>query len=286
MTMAPGPEGTFRRASVWCGLLALALAVLPAWPASAQSRLEAHYVASLGALPIGTGVWIINVEDDHYTMTATGKAAGFLRMFGSGDGAAAVRGAIAGGHVVPSGYAISIHTRHHTDEVKMTFAGGSVREMSLVPPVTPNPRRVPITEAHKHGVIDPISAGLLPAGPDGVGPQACRRSAAVFDGRMRFDLSLSFKRVEHVHAEHGGYDGPAVLCGVSFTPVAGHERDKFAIRYLHENRNMEVAFAPIAGTHFLAMYRIAVPTLLGPAILQATKFVTTTRPLRTGAKSQ
>jgi hypothetical protein len=259
------------------------LAALPALPAAAQGRLEAHYTASLAGLPIGTGAWIVSIDGNHYTMTATGKTIGFLRLFGNGDGAVAVGGTVGGSRLLPAAYALNVHTRHRTDAVKMTFAAGTVKEMTIEPPPKPNPNRVPVTEAHKRGVIDPVSAGVIPAGADGVGPQACRRTAAVFDGRMRYDLSLSFKRVEHVKHAHGGYEGPVVFCGVNFTPVAGYERNKFAIKYLRENRRMEIAFAPITGTQWLAMYRISIPTLLGPAVLQATRFTPNTGPIRTGA---
>ena len=66
----------------------------------------------------------------------------------------------------------------------------------------PNDKRVPLTEAHKRGVTDLFSAGLaLRAGSDGMAPEACRRTASVFDGRQRFDLIMSFKRMESVKAE-------------------------------------------------------------------------------------
>jgi hypothetical protein len=60
-----------------------------------------------------------------------------------------------------------------------------------------------------------------------------------------------------------------------FEPIAGHIPDRYAIRYLSELRDIELAFAPIAGTRVLAPYRFSLPTPLGTAIMQAHQFVST-----------
>src|SRR5215204_6514766 len=261
-------------------LAALALTGAAAEHAAAQSTLNAHYRATLGGMPIGSGAWTIDLADDHYTMAASGEASGLMKVFARGDGAAAVRGAILGNRLSPASFAINIRTRSRVDQIKMALAGGAVKELSVEPPVIPDPHFVPLTEAHKRGIIDPISSAVVPrAGVDGVGPEVCHRTIALFDGRTRFDVGLSFKRIERVKSERG-YEGPAVVCAISYHPIAGHEREKFAIKFLRENRDIEVSYAPIAGTRFLAMYRISVPTMLGPAVLQATRFVAVPRAAR------
>ncbi|MBN8919845.1 MAG: DUF3108 domain-containing protein, partial [Rhizobiales bacterium] len=105
-----------------------------------------------------------------------------------------------------------------------------------------------------------------------------------FDGRLRFDLKLAYKRTEPISAE--GLSGTAVVCRVTFEPLGGHVKERFAIRFLRENRDMEAWFAPIAGTGFLAPVRIYVPTLLGPAVLQVTRFVVASAPRGAEAKTQ
>lgn len=270
-------------ASLTVALATLLLSGAAADRAGAQSTLNAHYRATLGGMPIGSGAWTIDLADDHYTMAASGQASGFLKAFATGDGAAAVRGGILGSRLVPASYAINVRSKTRIDQVKMALSGGAVKELSVEPPVNPDPNRTPLTEAHKRGVLDPFSAGMLPrAGADGVGPEACQRTVAVFDGRMRFDLALSFKRIERVKSERG-YEGPAVVCAVSYNPVGGHEKERFAVKFLRESRDLELWFAPIAGTRFLAVYRISIPTMLGAAVLQATRFVATAKATRAGA---
>ena len=150
----------------------------------------------------------------------------------------------------------------------MTFA--------IVPEPPVDPDRLPITEAHRRGVFDPMTGSMLrvPGTGDPVSPEACRGSTPVFDGRMRYDLKLDFKRMETVKAEKG-YQGPVVVCAVYFSPVAGYIPDRPVIKYLAALRNMEIAFAPVAGTRILVPFRMTVPTPLGTAMLEATQFITT-----------
>jgi hypothetical protein len=115
-------------------------------------------------------------------------------------------------------------------------------------------------------------------------PDTCRTGAAIFDGRMRYDLKLDFKRMEIVKAEKG-YHGPAIVCAIYFTPVAGYIPDRAVIKYLTAQRNIEIAFVPIAGTRILVPFRMKIPTPIGPAMLEATQFITTATPPRV-AKTQ
>jgi len=98
----------------------------------------------------------------------------------------------------------------------------------------------------------------------------------VFDGRLRYDLKLAYKRMEMVKAEKG-YEGPVVVCSVSFVPIAGYVPDRAAIRYLVAQRDMEVWLAPIAGTRVVVPFRFSVPTPLGMGVLEATQFISAPR---------
>ena len=256
--------------------------------ACGQQRFEASYRATLAGLPVGSGSVVLDIAGDRYAMEASGQAMGLMRMFASGSGEATARGAISGGKFLPASYALNIRTRNKIQEVKMALVGGAVQRLVLEPPFEPSTDHAPLTEAHKRGVLDPLSASIVAgAGPNGLAPEACQRRMPVFDGRMRFDLTLAYKRIETVRTAQG-YEGPAIVCAVTFTPIGGHEKEKFAIKFLRENRDMEIWFAPIAGTPFLAVYRIAVPTMLGPAVLQATRFVAgrTTQTGAAGARTQ
>jgi len=252
--------------------------------AAAQGKLDARYTASLAGVPVGKGAWLVDIGDDQYTAAASGATAGLLRVFATGQGTGASRGFVRGELLVPAVYASNITNDKHVEELRIVMSGGVAKELIVDPPTVPNPDRIPLTDAHRKGVVDPLSAGLVRVAGSGdpLSPEICHRTIPVFDGRMRFDLGLSFKRIEKVKADKG-YQGPAVVCAVQFSPVAGYVPERAAIKYLVAQRDIEVWYAPIAGTRVVVPYRISVPTPLGSGVLEATQFVATPTPPRTTA---
>jgi len=247
--------------------------------AYAQAKLDARYTATLGGVTIGRGAWVIDYRDDQYTAAASGMATGLLKIFAGGTGTSASRGNIANGQPVPRSYAATIIANKKKDEVEMAIENGSVKDYTVKPPSPPDPERVPITEAHRRGVTDPMAASLIRAGggADPMTPEICQRSTAIFDGRMRYDLRLAFKRMDKVKAEKG-YQGPVVVCSVAFMPLAGHIPSRAVIKYLSSMEDTEVWLAPVAGTRIVVPFRISVPTPVGEAALEATQFVVTPVP--------
>lgn len=262
-----------------CMLLAAAVVVAAAAPVLAQGKLEAQYTAYLAGLPIGHGSWVIDIGDTQYSATARGTTSGLLRAFTGGEGSSASRGTLNSGRLSLSVYTASIATRKKTDEVRLTINGGNVKEFKLDPPQDHEDERVPLTEAHKQNVLDPMTASLMRVNGNGdpLRPDACQRSLSVFDGRLRYDLQLAYKRMETVKADKG-YAGPVVVCAVYFTPVAGFVPSRSAIKYLSKLRDIEVWLAPIAGTRVLVPFRAQGPTPIGTAVLEATQFVSVPAP--------
>jgi uncharacterized protein DUF3108 len=278
---------TLRRLGLATGALALMVAALAAaGPAAAQGRLEARYEVSLAGIPIGKGAWVIDIGDDQYSAAASGGTSGLMKTFAGGSGSGASQGRVVNGAFVPASYSATTSSSKKSETIRMTLAGGNVKESAIDPVPGVDPDRIPITDAHRHGVFDPMTGSLLrvPGTADPVSPEACHATTAIFDGRMRYDLKLDFKRMATVKAEKG-YQGPVVVCAIYFSPVAGYIPDRAAIKYLAAQRNMEVWLAPIAGTRVLVPFKMTIPTPLGTGTLEAVQFVTTATPPRV-AKTQ
>jgi hypothetical protein len=252
-----------------------------------QGRLEAEYTASIAGIPIGRGNWIIEISDDQYTAAASGTTTGILRFFTGARGTGAAHGTVSGGQPVPTSYGATITYDRKVDDVRMALVGGNVMEYAVEPPLPPIPDRIPVTDADRHGVFDPMTSMLnrVAGNGDPVSPEACNRKVAVFDGRVRYDLHSEFKRMESVKADRG-YEGPVVVCAVYFTPISGYVPNRPAIKYLVELRNAEVWLAPISGTRVLVPFRFSMPTPLGTGLLQATQFVSVAQPPHPAAKTQ
>jgi Protein of unknown function (DUF3108) len=250
-------------------------------------RLDAEYSATLAGLPIGHGNWVIEVTDEQYSAAASGSTTGLLRVFTSARGTGATRGSFSGEQLMPTSYVATIDWDRKIDDVRIAMAGGNVKEFSAEPPLIPYPDRIPVTDADRRGVVDPMSSTISHVGGTGdpVSPQACGRKVAVFDGRVRYDLRSEFKRMEKVKAERG-YQGPVAVCAVYFEPISGYIPSRAVIKYLIELRDAEVWLAPIAGTRVLVPFRFSLPTPLGLGVLQATQFVAAAQPHPAVAKTQ
>jgi len=274
-----------RRAIMRAAGAVLAAAIVPA-AALAQGKLEARYEVTLAGLEIGSGSWMVDISDTHYLAAASGSTTGLLRIFTGGQGTSAARGTLNGSGVpLTSIYAATITTRDKSDEIRLTINHGDVKDTRLDPPRDKDPERVPITSAHEHGIIDPMTASLLHAPPSGdmIVPETCQRTLAIFDGRLRYDLKLAYKRVEQVKTAKG-YSGPALVCSVYFTPIAGFIPSRSAIKYIAKLKDMEVWFAPISGTRVLVPIRAEGPSPIGPVVLKATQFVSNPSETRASAK--
>ena len=264
---------------------ALVLSDLPLSSASADGRLEARYVASVASIPIGSGTWMIDVDENRYVAAASGSTTGLLRIFVGGQGTSAARGTIFGGKLMSSSYAATISTLDSSSAVRLTFADGDVKDSKVEPPIDQDPERVPLTRAHEQGVLDPMTATLLrmPGSGNPLRAEACERTLSIFDGRLRYDLALAYKRMDTVQAEKG-YSGPAVVCSVGFSPLAGYIPSRTAIKYLMNQRDIEIWLVPIAGTRVLVPFRAEGPTPIGKAVLQATQFVAASGPTHAAAE--
>jgi hypothetical protein len=265
------------RPVLWKPAILATAAFLLAAPqaAFAQSRLDAQYEASLAGIVVGKGAWIIEINDDQYSAAAQGGTTGLLKTFAQGSGTSYAQGRVVNGALVGTNYQATTTTSKKSEQIHITLQNGNVKEFGIDPEPPVDPDRIPVTDAHKKGVFDPMTASLVrvPGNGDPVSPEACRNGAAVFDGRMRYDLKLDFKRMETVRAERGYY-GPVVVCSIYFAPIAGYIPDRPVIKYLAGARNIEIALAPIAGTRYLVPFRMVIPTPLGTAMLEATQFVT------------
>jgi Protein of unknown function (DUF3108) len=240
----------------------------------APAKLDATYRASLLGFPIGEIAWTVELANNRFMTAATGALAGLLRIFISdGHGEVAAHGTLSQGRPVAANFALKVIAGKWTDEVHIVFRGGKAQEYVAGPPLPPKPNQVPVTDADRVGVLDPMTALLIamPGTGEMAVPAACERTIPIFDGHTRYNLQLTFKRAEQVETP-SGYRGPAMVCSVKFFPVAGYDPQHFLVTYLAAQPEMEVWLAPFAGSRLMVPYRLSVPTPLGLGVLQATKF--------------
>jgi hypothetical protein len=270
----------FRLAAWPAAALALALATFDA--ARADSRLAAHYGVWVAGLSVGKTDIDLVIGAVEYTNAANGRASGLLRALVTGEGTLSTRGAVIDGRLLPASFSAKTVGDDETSSVTMTIENGDVKDVTAETSA-PDAERVALTADHRKGIVDPLSALLVPVGGSGevVAAEACQRTLPIFDGRRRFDLALSFKRLDRVKAAKG-YAGPVVVCAVKVKAIAGHRVGSALVKYL-DGREIELTLAPIAGTRLLAPFRLSIANMLGDIVVEATAFETSTAPTESAA---
>ena len=258
------------------GLFAAAFMLLAApHPASAQGKLEAHYEATLAGIPVGRGAWTIEIADDQFTASAFGGTAGLLKAFAGGTGTGASQGRIINGALVPTNYSATTTTSKKSEAIRMVLTGGNVREYAIEPepPVDPNrhslDRRASPRRLRSDDRIDAAGAGhIRSAQPRRLPHGSCD---------LRWPHALRSQARLQAHGNREGREGLSWPRGGVLNllpPVAGYIPDRPVIKYLAAQRNMEIAFVPVAGTRILVPFRLVIPTPFGTAMLEATQFIT------------
>jgi hypothetical protein len=262
-----------RAAASVLGALVCLIVSASAMSAHAQGRLKAQFTISMTGVSIGQIVWLVDIADNRYVTSAYGKASGVLSVLVNGEGSVVTHGIVADGRLAPSYFTSNITDDEGHSELRMNFEDGVVKDL-----VEPPPRsdRVLVTEADRRGVNDPLTAMLIPvAAGDALASANCNRVLPIFDGRRRYNLALSFRRIDKVDIKNQ-FSGLVLVCGVILQPIAGYRADSMLVKYVAGRRDLELWFAPIAGTSFIAPIRVLMPTLIGTLEIQANQFETAT----------
>ena len=242
--------------------------------ACAGGNLDASYTVSFGRIRVGEITATFVFGDREYAISAHGRAGGLMKALLDGEGSFSAHGTITDNHPVPTKFSSKIVSNAETSEVTMVLDEGGVKELAAAP--TSSSNRVPVTEANRQGIVDPLTAMLFAAATegDGLSQQACRHTLPIFDGQQRYDLKLAFKRMDKVTAQKG-YAGPVVVCSLRYEPIAGHNASTTLVKYLSEGREMEIALAPVAGTRLLVPFRMSVVSMLANLVIEANRFEAT-----------
>ena len=254
-----------RAGALAAALMFAAIAATPAGAATFESRFD----ISIAGYKIGQSSVTAEVTDTAYALSGEGRASGLSRIITDARGSASASGRMAGDRAVPASFGYRWVEGDDDERLAMTLRGNAVSNLKVEPArpkKDPEPDRVVLTDAHKRGIIDPVSALVwqVKAPADSL---ACARTVPIFDGEQRYDVTLSPKRRDRFDGGDKAYQGPVIVCRIDYTPVAGHREGKREIRELRENTGMEVWLAPLpepgTDTVFLVPVRIKIPTRFG-----------------------
>lgn len=236
--------------------------------AQAQT-LRVTYDLSLAGLPLGKANLSSSFNGPKYEMQGNAKLTGLAMVLTGGKGEASASGSLAGAAPRSTKFAVMSKTSDNQRSVRMGLKGGRVAEIAIDPPLEPKPDRIPVKPADKRGVVDPMSALLMPAlaSKSLTDPDNCNRTIPVFDGASRMNVVLTYAETKNV--EVPGYSGPVLVCNARYVPISGHRSERPATKFMQENRDMSVWLAPVEGPRLLFPLKVAVRTMIGMGEMQA-----------------
>jgi hypothetical protein len=263
--------GKARAPLVTLGLV-WALVAGPGMVSACADEFRARYKVSLIGFPIGEAAAAGSLGPASYRIDLNAKLTGVAAMVANVKLALAATGAVRRGGVAPSTYATTSANSQGSRTVRMSLDAGNVKAVEIFPPIEDKEGRVPVTAANKRNILDPATA-LIMAVPEGqplVGPAACNRTIPVYDGYVRFDVTLHYVGTRHVAVE--GYSGPVSVCAARYSPISGHKRDSKSTKFMAENTDIEAWLAPIERAHVVVPFHVALMTLAGTAVIDAIEF--------------
>jgi hypothetical protein len=244
-----------------CAILTLIFIV--STPAFADGKITISYSISYLGVTVGSADWQLSLVADHYDIEASAQIKGLMSALVDGQGSGHARGILSNGGVIPGEFEAHVVTSDEADTIRMTLHNGAVRQLVALPPFPPTPERVPLTAALLQGVIDPLSASVIPNDKlDANVADQCRRVLPLFDGRRRYDVGLSFKEMREVSIP-GDAAEPILVCKLMLTPLAGQQVKSPILHYLVKGQEIEVSLKPIAEAQILVPVGAAIPMLVG-----------------------
>ncbi|MCC5979107.1 MAG: DUF3108 domain-containing protein [Salinarimonas sp.] len=261
------PRAHLRAAGAIAGLV-LAFGAAQATPVTA-GEMEAVYTISIAGFSVGTADVKSSFDGSGYKIDLQARLTGLAGVLVSGRGAASASGTVSGTRVVPQSFAANSRSSQASRTVRMGLRDGTVSAVEIEPPLQEHADAVPVQAAHRRGVVDPVSAFMMPATVPGnpADPRNCERTIPVFDGAARFDIVLNYAGTREF--SRPGYSGEVLVCHARFKAISGHRPSRDAVRFMEENRDMAVWLAPFPANDSLVPMRIEVRTQIGMSVIEA-----------------
>lgn len=261
---------TFLRNAVPALALLLAAGALAEPAAANESKVSARYNIAFNGLSIGTFRFNSNWTPSAYHLRAGARISLLNGMLFEWNARTESTGRLTNGGPRPKRYSFGYESGDKAGSVYLRFNGSEVSHVNVDPP--PKSNRVPVKPHHMRGVLDPMSAviGLSQIQRPNRGRESCNEELRIFDGKMRYDLTLRYKATRQVSS--AGYQGPAYVCRVKFRPIAGHNTNKEETSFFENTDGIEVWLIPVRRAGLYVPYYIRLPLPVGSASMTSEAF--------------
>lgn len=252
-------------------LKALIFASLVA-PIAAQAQdtnATARYVVTMRGTNIAEVGVNFKTSGTNFSIGIDGDVSGLASLVAAGTANIESSGKITNDGLLSE--AFKLETRTNGDRFKVSFEArnADVTSFQVFPPLTENKNRVPVITKHRNGINDPVAAFLVKA--ESLSPDICNRTVSVFTGIERYDIDLKFAENQTATSTRTGYQGPVVLCRMSYRPISGHFTNSDTTNYMRTNQRFLIWYAPLGNSGYAIPYRILIGTAFGDLSMVLTR---------------
>lgn len=249
-------------------IAAVILLLLPPVVALSHAQSSTHrtdYTVTMLGIPMASVKFTTRIDGAKYRISGDLRTSFLAEVIEPIRGTVLSIGKISRDKFQASEFDIQYTSGKKQYRAAMTLSGGNVRS-AVIQPTKKHPSNwVPVTNAHKRSVVDPL-AGLI--FPDGTRP--CPQTIAVFDAESRFDLKLVPAGKRPYSTD--GFSGDVTVCALTFVPKSGYRENNSQIDYVRKLKGMEIWFARHPEGGYAAPVYARIPTKLGTMIVAATRF--------------
>lgn len=205
------------------GLSAALAVTVPAHAATAEQALTPYvidYDLYAGGLDVVNVQVVMGVGGGQYTVSATAETDGFWQTLVPWRNEITATGRVdAAGKLHPETARYDTFWRDKPKTVLMTYDKNDRVTTTATPPHKPD-GRVEATPEQLQGSLDTLSAVMQVIAKGGAA--GCAGEIPAYDGRRLYKLELKNKGTEELAKNrYSIFEGPAVRCEVTFSPVAG-----------------------------------------------------------------
>jgi hypothetical protein len=209
------------------------------------STLSVGYAISFWDVPFGHTNYDGTLGGKSYSAAAHFETSGVIGVFWKSVIDATASGGMDTQTIAPALYDSYAQNRNRPlQRVKVTFENGDPSTAADPPYSLDN---FPVTEEQKKGAVDPMSAiTSILAGESATAANPCGDGAKVFDGRRRYDITLTYLRDEPVKLNNGLFNGDAHVCQIHYIQIAGYNQALVRRGRPFPDTFMDVVTLPIA----------------------------------------
>lgn len=226
-----------------CSPIAIFVAATLSSGAVAQAKppVELTYEVYFGGFHIMSARAELSSGETDYNLQVESVSRGIADFFVSWKGQAKSNGLFAGDKAVPAIHRNDGVWKGKTRKVDIRYApSGEVTSYSVEP--EPDLEKVnSLPENPATGTVDPLSVIAQISGAVMRG-EGCSSQFGVFDGRRRYDLTVTENGTESIKPNsYSVYAGDALACGVEMKLLGGDRKEKSKYAETARNRTVYIA---------------------------------------------